>query len=92
MQKQKSFIKQKNYIIFYTSECEICKAEKAAASVVAASDRKVRVLMVNVDEIVSDDPSLADGLFDEFDLSALPFVLETDRKGVILRRYITLVE
>lgn len=83
---------QKNFIIFYTSECEICKAEKAAASVVAASDRKVRVLMVNVDEIVSDDPPLADSLFDEFDLSALPFVLETDRKGIILRRYITLVK
>ena len=53
-------------------------------------DPKARVLMVNVDKITASDPALADRLFETFDLSSLPFIIETDRKGKILRRYITL--
>jgi peroxiredoxin len=79
-----------NVILFYTEDCNICKAEKAAASALVASDPKVRVLMVNVDRITSSDPALAERLFETFDLSSLPFILETDRKGRVLRRYITL--
>ena len=79
-----------NVILFYTEDCNICKAEKAAASALVASDPKVRGLMVNVDRITSSDPALAERLFETFDLSSLPFILETDRKGRVLRRYITL--
>ena len=46
--------------------------------------------MVNVDDVLRTDPSLASRLFDSFDLSSLPFLVETDRKGLILRRYISL--
>jgi hypothetical protein len=46
--------------------------------------------MVNVDEVLHTDPSLASSLFDSFDLSALPYLVETDRKGTILRRYLSL--
>ena len=80
----------RNIIIFYTEGCHICDAEKAAARSLAADSRKVSVFLVNVDQIVSSDPSLANRLFDSFDLSSLPFIIETDRKGNILRRYITL--
>lgn len=52
--------------------------------------RHTRVFMVNVDEILRTDPSLASRLFDSFDLSSLPFIVETDRKGIILRRYLSL--
>ena len=81
---------KKNVIIFYTEGCHICDAEKAAAHKLVAEDSCYRVLMVNIDRILASDPSLANRLFDRFDLSALPFIIETDRKGVILRRYITL--
>ena len=81
---------QKNIIIFYTEGCNICDAEKAAARRLVAEDSRYRVLMVNVDRIVSSDPALASRLFDKFDLSSLPFIIETDKKGIILRRYITL--
>ena len=94
----------RNMIIFYTEGCRICDAEKAAARrlldaapadlpagrVSARSSRRMRVFMVNVDEILRSDPSLASRLFDSFDLSSLPFLIETDRKGVILRRYISI--
>lgn len=80
----------RNIIIFYTDGCHICDAEKTAARALAASDRKVQVLMVNVDQIISSAPSLASRLFDSFDLSSLPFIIETDSKGTILRRYMTL--
>jgi thiol-disulfide isomerase/thioredoxin len=81
---------QKNIIIFYTEGCNICDAEKAAARRLVAEDSNYRVLMVNIDRIVSSDPALANRLFDKFDLSSLPFIIETDKKGIILRRYITL--
>lgn len=80
----------RNIIIFYTEGCHICDAEKAAARSLVSAGNKVRVFLVNVDQIVSSDPSLANRLFDAFDLSSLPFILETDRKGKIMRRYITL--
>ncbi len=81
---------QRNIIIFYTEGCANCDAEKAAARELAATDRKVRILLVNVDEILSSSPDLATALFDSFDLSSLPFIIETDRRGLIIRRYLTL--
>lgn len=81
---------ENNVIIFYTEGCHICDAEKAAARKLVAEDSCYRVLMVNVDHLVASDPAIANRLFDTFDLSSLPYLLETDKKGKILRRYITL--
>lgn len=86
----------RNIIIFYTEGCNICDAQKEAArglvrisedDQAAALARKTRVFLVNVDEIFRTDPALATRLFDTFDLSSLPFLLETDRSGTIIRRY-----
>ena len=79
----------RNIIIFYTEGCNICDSQKAAARelVSALSDKKTKVFMVNIDEILRTDPALATWLFDTFDLSSLPFLLETDRRGTIIRRY-----
>lgn len=84
---------ERNIVIFYTEGCDICDAEKAAARDIfkdSEAARKTRVLMVNVDEIIRTDPSLASTLFDSFDLSSLPYILLTDRKGLIQRRYVSL--
>ena len=81
----------RNIIIFYTEGCNICEAEKRAARDLASSDKNVAVLMINVDEIMHTNPALASKLFDKFDLSSLPFILETNSKGLIQRRYTTLV-
>ena len=81
----------RNIIIFYTEGCNICEAEKRAARELASSDKNVAVLMINVDEIMHTNPALASKLLDKFDLSSLPFILETNSKGLIQRRYTTLV-
>lgn len=80
---------KRNIVIFYAEGCNVCDAEKKAALDLSVADRKTRVLMVNVDKIVGSDPSLANALFNAFDLSTLPYVIETD-KNTITRRYITL--
>ena len=53
--------------------------------------RRTRVLMVNVDEILSGNSQLASELFDSFDLSTLPYIVLTDEKGIVLRRYVSLI-
>ena len=91
----------RNIIIFYTEGCNICDAEKAAADLllsagrskdksVAGPARRTRVLMVNIDRIMAEDPDLAARLFDSFDLTALPFIIMTDRNGTVMRRYLSL--
>ena len=82
----------RNIIIFYTEGCHICDAEKQAARdiIYGSSSAKTKVLMVNVDETMRSNPGLASRLFDSFDLSSLPYIIETDRRGFIKRRYITL--
>ena len=79
-----------NVIIFHTEGCHICETEIKAARALAAADSDVRVLLVNVDRLVAENPTLSSALFDTFDLSALPYILQTDKKGNIVRRYISL--
>ena len=76
-----------NIIIFYTEGCHICDAQKAAARGLAC---RTNIFLVNMDDLLRTDPGLANRLFDTFDLSSLPFLLETDRRGTILRRYFLL--
>lgn len=82
---------RKSLIMFVTDGCNVCAAEKSAAMDLVSSERGTKVLMVNVDDVLYQSPSLANRLFDTFDLSSLPFIMETDRKGRITRRYVSLV-
>ena len=68
----------------------MCRAEIQAAGNIAASDRNAKVFLVNVDDVLLRSPSLAARLFDAFDLSSLPFIVITDKKGTIHKRYATL--
>ncbi len=54
-------------------------------------NRNVNVFMVNVDKIMASDPALATQLMDSFDFSSLPYIIMTDSKGIILRRYVSLL-
>jgi hypothetical protein len=94
-----------NIIMFVTEGCEVCAAQKNAAQDLLArardkalskderaEARKTTVFMVNMDEIMASSPSLASRLMDAFDLSSLPFILTTDRDGIIHRRYLTLFD
>jgi hypothetical protein len=78
-----------NVVIFHTDGCNVCAAEIKAARAMAA-DRQANVFLINVDDILASDPALASRLFDQFDLSALPYIICTDKKGYILGRYLSL--
>lgn len=81
-----------NYIMFFAEGCNICAAEKKAMRAMMSdpkASKGVRVLLVNVDEILASQPELASDLFDSFDLTSLPFIMVTDSKGVVQRRYIS---
>ena len=97
--KQKTVIKslgrlggRRNIIMFFAEGCNVCASEKEAIRELL-SDRKMadglRVYLVNVDKVLADNPSLASELFESFDLTSLPFILETDAKGTVLRRYVS---
>lgn len=77
-----------NIILFYTEGCHVCDAQKVAAKSLLSS--RVNVLYVNVDEIAASNPELSQLLFENFDLTVLPYIIMTDRKGRVQRRYIDL--
>ena len=89
-----SFGGKKRIIIFYTEGCETCKAEREAARKLLAGkpSEKTSILEVNMDLMFSSYPDIAQELFDCFDLIALPFIVETDSKGIVTDRYISLIQ
>ena len=76
------------YVFFYSEGCGTCEAEKAAIPTAVADGSKV--LLVNMDRLMAEESALAGKLLEVFDLSSLPFILQTDRKGRITRKYLSL--
>lgn len=72
------------YIVFHSAGCPVCRAELSVADSLG-----LRILEVNVDEIMGSDPGLGKVLLDTFDLSSMPFILEVGRHGIIRRRYVS---
>lgn len=70
------------YILFHTPRCSTCDAELEAVQHVFETEPGARVLLVNPEENGTE-------LLDMFDLSVLPFILSMDRKGTVLRKYIS---
>ena len=73
------------YLLFYTEGCSNCKKELAELES-RIRRRGTRALLVNVDEVLADNQALASIIFDNFDLSILPYVIQVDKKGVIRSR------
>lgn len=78
------------YVVFYSAGCTLCQETLEAVDSLVTANRRVRVLLVNVDALMKDQPEKARELLDTFDLTAMPFILELDRKGVIRHRYVQL--
>lgn len=81
-------LRKADYLVFYTPGCGRCEETLSAARDLA--DNRSKVLLVNMDEIFSSYPEEAQTLLDTFDLSALPYVMQLGRKGVVLHRYLQL--
>lgn len=86
-----SRLRKGTFVLFHTRGCEVCKAEIAAARELVAGSR-AKVLLIDMDEVYERADSEMESLMDAFDLSALPFMLEVGRRGVVTRKYTTLVD
>ena len=70
----------------------MCKAEiNAADSLLLHGSRGTRVLLVDMDMIFSSNPGQAGVLLNTFDLTMLPFIISTDRKGKVTGKYLSLL-
>ncbi|MBP5374184.1 MAG: redoxin domain-containing protein [Bacteroidales bacterium] len=76
------------YVLFYSNSCPCCKEQLEAIDRLVASKGGVRVLLVNMDQVMASDQTLGLQLLDRFDLTVLPFALEMDGKGKIVHRYV----
>ena len=56
---------------------------------VVNENRRARVLLVDMDALLTDYPEEGSLLLDTFDLSALPQIIELDRNGVVKQRYLS---
>ena len=93
-------------VIFHTEGCPVCRSEiQSARSMLSSGKITIEriprdedsghvsmrtAVLVDMDRIWSTDPELAEELMGEFDLSSLPFILCTDSKGKVTRKYISL--
>jgi len=78
------------YVVFYSPNCQACQEMLASVERVVAENRRARVLLVDMDGLMTDAPELAHRLLDTFDLTALPMVVELDKKGVVQHKYVDL--
>ena len=72
---------------FSTTGCPVCAAEQEAAD-----SLHLKYLKVDMTSLEKESPQTARQLLDFFDLSGLPHIIQTGRRGVIERRYVSLVE
>lgn len=68
------------YLVFYSKGCSSCKEAVAAADAILESDTGAKFLFI--------EPTM--DLLDVFDLSVLPHIIELDKKGNVVRKYIQL--
>lgn len=78
------------YVVFYSEGCSSCKETLDAVENLIASNRKAKVLLVNMDRIMEEDPELGDTILESFDLSVMPLVLKLAKGGIVNGKYIEL--
>ena len=78
-------------VIFHTEGCPVCEAELAAADSLSKADRREKFFLTDIDEVMNTAPDTAFLLFEKFDLTVMPYITETDRKGRVTRKYMSLI-
>lgn len=88
--KLSAFGGKPGYVVFYTGGCSSCKETLEAVDSVVGSNGRARVLLVDLDYVQEANTDTWQLLMDSFDLSALPMIIEVDKKGVVQHRYVNL--
>ena len=78
-------------VIFHSEGCSFCEAELSAADSLARADRKKKFFLIDIDSILDTDQDAAFRLFDLFDLTMTPYITAVDKKGIVTRKYMSLV-
>lgn len=78
-------------VVFHTEGCPVCEAELAAADSLSKADMREKFFLTDIDEVMNTDPDTAFLLFEKFDLTVMPYITETDRKGRVTRKYMSLI-
>lgn len=78
------------YAVFYTGGCSSCQETLEQVTAMVTAKPQVRVLLVDMDALMSEYPDTANLLLETFDLTVMPYIIELDRKGVIMHRYVDL--
>lgn len=92
-----------SYILIYTEGCGHCEEELAGVDAILTSfnspDRQVKkvakktkVLVINLDTLMSNFPDEAYSLLDTFDLTALPYAVALSKDGTVLHKYMSFME
>lgn len=76
------------YLFFYSHSCQRCEHQMKMLEALLSSDKKSAAFLVDMDQILADNPELAGKLFDSFDLTVLPHIISIDRRGRISARYV----
>lgn len=81
-------------IVFYTKGCGNCREMLAAADRLQAdrSRRRMKMLLVDMDVLSEKYPAAAEAALEAFDLSTLPFAIETAPDGTVTRKYIDIAD
>jgi|GEM_PF-1488438 len=83
--RQKRFC-GRTYIMFHTPYCHRC--EEQTEGLKASLRRRDRAIMVNLDDVSRTDEAILKELLDTFDLTVLPHIICTDRRGRVLSKYL----
>ena len=91
-----------SYILIYTEGCGYCEEELAGIDAIVSEfnskdkqvkkvAKKTKVLVINLDKLMSTYPEEAYNLLDVFDLTALPFAVALSQDGTVLHKYMSFV-
>ena len=79
-------------VIFHTDGCPICTDQiEAATELMMEGLTKKVIIDINIDEFLNGCSDNASLLFENLDLSTLPFIVVTDSRGRVIHKYTDLI-
>ncbi len=75
-------------IVFYSPTCEHCRELLAALDAFRAAHPGTRILLVDMDGFMAQDPAAAEAVLQALDLSTLPMIFRTGRRGRVKDKYL----
>lgn len=75
-------------LVFYSPGCRDCQALLETVDAFRAAHPETRILLVNMDELCERHPAEAEAVLEALDLTTLPMVIATGRRGRVTDKYL----